>query len=190
MTMTTPAKIGFICGSLREGSINQTLMAALKKRVKTAGAKTTNIDLGTFDLPLYHGDLDTPASRPKNVKKLVSKMKSCDGIIIVTPEYNGCLPPLLKNAIDWSSTVGTAQFTGPVYGIAACSPGPMSGIMCLRQLNYILTRVGAQVVGPHVGTGCADEAFDAKGALTAEPSASLADKMVAQLLTQIKQKSL
>lgn len=181
----TGPKIGFICGSLREGSINQTLMTALKKRVKAAGVKTTDIDLGKFDLPLFHGDLEQPA----NVKKLVAKMKGCDGIIIVTPEYNGCLPPLLKNAIDWTSTTGTAQFENPVYGIAACSPGPMSGIMCLRQLHYILNRVGAHVVPTQVGTGRGSEAFDAKGNLTAQPSSDLADKMIDQLLTRINRKS-
>lgn len=183
--MTTSAKIGFICGSLREGSINQALMKALKKRVKAAGARVTDIDLGKLDLPLFHGDLTQPA----NVKKLVTKMKGCDGIIIVTPEYNGCLPPLLKNAIDWTSTAGKAQFENPVYGLAACSPGPMSGIMCLRQLNYILTRVGAEVVPTQVGTGHASAAFDAKGNLTAQPSSMLADKMINQLLTRCAQKS-
>ena len=184
--MSDAPKIGFICGSLREGSINQKLMKALKKRVKAKGAKTTDIDLGKFELPLYHGELDTPP----NVKKLINKMKGCDGIIIVTPEYNGCLPPLLKNAIDWTSTVSTAQFEGPVYGLAACSPGPLSGIMCLRQLHYILNRVGAQLVPTHVGTGHASAAFDAKGNLKAEPSSSLADKMITQLLTRCAQQSI
>lgn len=183
--MTTPAKIGFICGSLREGSINQKLMKALKKRVKAAGGKVTDIDLGKFDLPMFHGDLEQPA----NVKKLVNKMKSCDGIIIVTPEYNGCLPPVLKNAIDWTSTAGKAQFENPVYGIASCSPGPMSGIMCMRQLHYILNRVGAHVVSTQVGTGHASGAFDAKGNLTGQPSAMLADKMIDQILTRCAQKS-
>lgn len=182
--MTTPT-IGFITGSLRDGSINQTLKTALKKRVKAAGAKVTEVSLATYDLPMFHGDLDMPA----NVKKLAAKMKKCDGIIVVTPEYNGCLPPVLKNAIDWTSTTGTDQFTQPVYGIAACSPGPMSGIMCLRQLHYILNRVGADVVQTHVGVGRASQAFDAKGALTIQPSSDLADKMIGQLLTRIAEKA-
>lgn len=177
-------KIGLICASLREGSINQKLTAALRKRVKASGASVTNIDLGKFDLPLYHGDLKTPA----NVKKLMNKMAGCDGIIIVTPEYNGSLPALLKNALDWTSTIGKRQFENPVYGIASCSPGPMSGIMCMRQLNYILMRVGAEVVPAQVGTGNAASAFDAKGSLIAEPSSTLADKMIGQLLTRARAK--
>lgn len=182
--MSTPT-IGFIVGSLREGSINQRLKNALKKRVKAAGAKPTEISLATYDLPMFHGDLEQPAI----VKKLSDKMKKCDGIIIVTPEYNGCLPPVLKNAIDWTSTTGTDQFTLPVYGIASCSPGPMSGIMCLRQLHYILNRVGAEVVPTHVGVGHAGKAFDGKGALILEPSSGLADKMIGQLMNRIAQKN-
>lgn len=182
--MSTPT-IGFIVGSLREGSINQRLKNALKKRVKAAGAKATEVSLETFDLPMFHGDLDTPA----NAKKLVNKMKKCDGLIVVTPEYNGCLPPVLKNAIDWTSTVSSDQFKMPVYGIAACSPGPMSGIMCLRQLHYILNRVGAEVVQTHVGVGHAGKAFDNKGALIIEPSSGLADKMIDQMMTRIAQKA-
>lgn len=182
--MSTPT-IGFICGSLRDGSINQRLKRTLKARVKAAGGKPTEVSLATYDLPLYHGDLDMPA----NVKKLARKMMSCDGIIIVTPEYNGCLPPLLKNAIDWTSTTQMDMFKDPVFGIAACTPGPMSGIMCLRQLNYILTRIGGEVVPTHVGVGKASEAFDDKGNLIAEPATDLADKMIDQLLMRIAQKA-
>ena len=179
--MTSP-KIGFLCGSLRAGSINKTLEKALMKRFKAAGAKTSVIDLGLYDLPLYHGDLDLPAG----VKKLIRKMKSYDGIIITTPEYNGSLPPVLKNAIDWTSTVELGHIHGPVYAIASCSPGPMSGIMGMRQVQYILTRLGADVIPTQVGCGLAAKAFDANGALIAEPASTLADTMQEAMLARIK----
>ena len=104
-------------------------------RAEQAGAVVRSLDLGQYDLPLFHGDLDLP----EGVSALKADMRACDGIIIVTPEYNGSLPALLKNAIDWVSITGTEQFIEPVYGIAACTPGSMSGIMVLRELNYILT---------------------------------------------------
>lgn len=158
---------------------------ALRKRFKAAGASTSVIDLGKYDFPLYHGDLDLPVT----VKKLVNRLKKLDGIVVVSPEYNGGLPPVLKNAIDWTSTVETDHFTGPVYAIASCTPGPMSGIMCMRQINYILMRVGAEVLPTQVGVGNASKAFDAKGNLIAEPSSGLADKMIASMLKRIAQKS-
>lgn len=180
LTMTAP-KIAFICGSLRTGSINQKLQAAMIKRFKAAGFSCSRVDLGKYDLPLYHGDLDTPA----NAKKLIDRIKKFDGVVVVTPEYNGSLPPLLKNAIDWTSTIGTDHFKQPYYGIAACTPGPMSGIMCMRQLNYILMRVGAHVSPIQVGTGNASKAFDAKGNLTSEPATSLLDKLIVDMQAQI-----
>ena len=181
MSSDTPPVIGFICGSLREGSINKRLEKALVKRFKRAGLKTTSINLGTYDLPLYHGHLDMPAG----VKKLARKIKSCDGVVIVSPEYNGGLPPLLKNAIDWTSTTGKAHFESPYWGIASCTPGPMSGIMCMRQVNYILMRLGAHVSPIQVGVGRAQVAFDSKGELIAEPSASLADNLINDMLNHL-----
>lgn len=179
-TDATPT-IGFICGSLREGSINKQLEKALIKRFKRAGTKTTSINLATYDLPLFHGDLGMPAG----AKKLTRKIQSCDGVVVVSPEYNGGLPPVLKNAIDWTSTLGTSHFNSTYWGIAACTPGPMSGIMCMRQINYILMRVGAHVSPIQVGVGNAAKAFGDKGELIAQPSATLADNLIADMLARV-----
>jgi len=176
--------IGFICGSLRTGSINQKLENALVKRFESAGAQARVIDLSAYDLPLYHGDLETPAA----VHTLVDDLKSLDGVVIVSPEYNGGLPPLLKNAIDWTSTVSKEHFEGPVYGIASCTPGPMSGIMCMRQINYILMRLGAEVMPTQVGAGNASKAFDEEGDLIVQPGSDLADKLRDTMLKRIQQK--
>lgn len=182
--MTSPT-IGFICGSLRAGSINKKLEAALATRVGAAGAATAIIDLSDYDLPLFHGDLEAP----RKLSTLVDRLKSLDGIIIISPEYNGGLPPLLKNMIDWVSTAAKEPFTNPVYGVASCTPGPMSGIMCMRQINYILMRLGAEVLPTQVGTGNASKAFDADGHLTAQPSSDLADKLISSMLGRIAQKA-
>lgn len=181
MSSDSPPVIGFVCGSLRSASINKQLEKALIRRFKRAGFKTTSIDLGRYDLPLFHGDLTPPAG----VKTLARKLKSCDGIIVVSPEYNGGLPPVLKNAIDWISTTGKAHFEAPYWGLASCTPGPMSGIMCMRQINYILMRVGAHVSPIQVGVGNAAQAFDASGELMAEPSASLADALIQDMHAHI-----
>lgn len=178
--MTAP-KIAFICGSLRAGAINARLQAALIKRFERAGADCTVIDLGAYDLPLFHGELDLP----EGVKTLCGDLAAQDGIVVVSPEYNGGLPPVLKNAIDWTSTHDTTHFRKAYWGIASCTPGPMSGIMCMRQINYILMRLGAHVSPVQVGVGVASKAFDEAGELIAEPSASLADKMMADMLERI-----
>jgi len=181
--MSTP-KIAFICASLREGSINRKLEKALIKRFKVAGAKTTSIDLAKYDMPVFHGDLKTPPT----VKKLSNRLKKFDGIVVVSPEYNGCLPSLLKNTIDWTSTVSTDYIKSAVWGLASATPGPMSGIMCMRQMQFIFTRLGGDVLPQQVGCGNASKAFDAKGNLVAQPALSFADNMRDMMLERIAQK--
>ena len=61
----------------------------------------------------------------------------------------------------------------------------MSGIMCMRQINYILMRLGAHVSPVQVGVGKAQAAFDEKGELIAEPSATLADNLIKDMLAHI-----
>lgn len=182
--MSTKPKIAFLCASLRHGSINQQLETALMIKAAALEVDEVKIDLNDYEMPLFHGDLKPP----QTVQALIDRLKNVDAVVIVTPEYNGSLPPLLKNVIDWTSTVETGHFTGPVYGIASCTPGPMSGIMCLRQLHYILNRVGAEVVPTQVGCGKAQAAFDGEGRLIAEPSNSLADKMFGQIIDRVRQK--
>jgi len=179
--MSSSPTIGFICGSLRSGSINKQLEKALIKRFKRAGGKTSSINLAAYDLPLYNGDIKTPPG----VKKLIRKIKSCDGVVVVSPEYNGGITPVLKNAIDWTSTIGTDHFKSPYWGVASCSPGAMSGIMGMRQLNYILMRVGGKVSPIQVGVGNAEQAFNTKGELIAEPSSTLAEGLIADMLTHM-----
>jgi len=181
--MTAP-KIAFICASLREGSINKKLEKALIKRFKESGAKTSSIDLSKYQMPLFHGDLKAPAT----VRKLINRLKKFDGIVVVSPEYNGCLPPLLKNTIDWTSTVSTDYIKNAVWGLASCSPGPMSGIMCMRQMQFIFTRLGGDVLPQQVGCGNASKAFDTKGNLIAHPASTFADNMRDMMLERIAQK--
>jgi len=181
--MTAP-KIAFICASLRTGSMNKTLEKALIKRFKAAGAKTSSVDLGKYEMPLFHSDLKAPPT----VKKLITRLKEFDGIVVVSPEYNGCLPPLLKNTIDWTSTVSTDYIKGAVWGLASATPGPMSGIMCMRQMQFIFTRLGGDVLPQQVGCGNASKAFDNDGNLTAQPSLTFADNMRDMMLERIAQK--
>jgi len=182
--MTAP-KIAFLCGSTRKGSINQQLQRALVKRFKSAGAACDIIDIDTYNLPLYHGDLELP----EGVKTLASDLAAHDGIVVISPEYNGGLTPMLKNAIDWTSTHDTTHFKNGYWGIASCTPGPMSGIMGMRQLNYILMRVGCHVSPFQTGVGNAETAFDEDNNLIAEPSSSLADKMMTDMLDHIARKN-
>src|SRR3954465_14268446 len=122
-------KILIIPGSLRTGSLNARLAAAAAYQFAQAGAEVTRISLGDFPLPIYDGDLQTKSGVPKNAVNLKRMTGVHHGVLIVTPEYNSSLPPLLKNAIDWVSRVqDSGEIRGQVFrdrafAIAAASAG-------------------------------------------------------------------
>ena len=69
------------------------------------GAEVTRISLGDYPLPIMDEDLEKEKGIPENAVKLGRLIAAHDGLLIATPEYNGSLPPLLKNSIDWVSRV-------------------------------------------------------------------------------------
>ena len=69
--------------------------------------------------------------------------------------------------------------------LARVSPGPMSGIMAMRQLNFILNRLGARTVPVHLGIGNAKTAFDDEGQLKSEMDVALVEKLCARLMAGV-----
>jgi len=180
--------IGIFSGSTRAASMNRKLVTAMAHVFTDAGAKVRVIDLNDYDMPIYNGDYEEAEGVPETAKKLIADLSACDGVFIATPEYNGCMPPLLKNTIDWTTRVELGQFSGPVYGIGSATPGPLSGIMALRQLHFILNRLGAQVVPTQLGVGRYGAAFNEDGHLADAGTLSRAEKLVGQMLSAISHK--
>ena len=95
-------KIVGLCGSCGK-ILNRKL---LNEAVRLYGAcDYTELSL---DLPLYDGDLEQDG-RPESVETLAAKVKSADGVIIVSPEYNKGLSGVLKNALDWITFLGCLE---------------------------------------------------------------------------------
>src|SRR2546423_13866730 len=102
-------KILVIPGSLRTGSHNARLAAAAGYEFAQAGVDVTRISLGDFPLPIYDGDLQSKSGVPKHAINLKRMIGAHHGVLIVTPEYNSSVPPLVKNAIDWVQRVQDAD---------------------------------------------------------------------------------
>lgn len=187
-TKTKPVRIALFSGSIREDSINQKLVNAVAHILKDLGAKPVKISLRDYEMPIFNEDFEKAEGVPKTAKNLVRRLKSMDGVFIATPEYNGGLPALLKNTIDWTTRIGLEQFSAPVYGIGAATPGAMSGIMAARDLHFLLTRLGSHVVATQACTGFAGKAFGKKDRLIADNSLRRATMMAQQMLTVIEQR--
>lgn len=88
-------------GSLRAASYNRQLAEAAVKLAPN-GFKVELYE-GLADVPFYNEDLDQPDTVPPSADALRTAVRSADALLLVTPEYNGTIPPALKNAIDWVS---------------------------------------------------------------------------------------
>ena len=88
-----------ISGSLRKASTNTGLLRA-GQEVAPAGMEISIFDIA--DLPFYNGDIEAEGD-PAPVAALKAAIRSADGVILATPEYNWGTSGALKNAVDWAS---------------------------------------------------------------------------------------
>lgn len=176
------AKILVLSGSIRANSLNTRLAGTVTKELSLLDCAVTRISLEDYPLPIFNADLENEQGIPENAEKLAVLFDSHDGYFLVSPEYNGSLPPLLKNTIDWISRVSTVNgkpvspFKGKIAALGACSPGAMGGISVLYHLRDILFRLGSLVISEQAAVGNGGSAFDDMDRITNERSAEfLAD---------------
>lgn len=154
-----------LTGSARQGSFTRQVGAALVAQDGDAALAPR-----LTELPFFDQDLE--ANVPAVVSELRQQVQAADLVVVITPEYNGTIPGLLGNAIDWLSrpyAAGVLQGK-PVLALAA-SPGAVGGARALVSLRTVLANAGAQLVGPgdvipevdrRLAGGQADDVLDAQ----------------------------
>lgn len=138
-------KLLLLAGSAREDSLNQKLQRQLADFAEQQGFTVNLYPAAALEAPLYHGDLEAEKGLPEATKQLVNAIQNADKVVIVSPEYNASVPPLLKNAIDWSSRDKQGVWAGKLVLLAAASPGGLGGIRGLNHLRDVLGNVQAWV---------------------------------------------
>lgn len=164
-------KILIFSGSTRDNSFNSMLAKEAGNVAATMGARVTLIDLRDFPLPLYEDDIEKKNGLPPNAKRFRQLLMDNDAVIIATPEYNGSVPGLLKNLIDWASRSDDAKysrtaFLNKKFALMSASPGGGGGVRALIHLRAILASLGADVLSYQLSVSCAQDAFNEQGQLT------------------------
>jgi NADPH-dependent FMN reductase len=125
-TQTVAARrIVGLAGSLRAGSVNRRLLAAVAYQLPAD--VTLEVWDGLEGVPPFNEDLERGPA-PVAVAELRSVIKHADGVLIATPEYNGSIPGQLKNALDWASRPrGAAVLQGKPAATLSASPSRRGG---------------------------------------------------------------
>ena len=178
----TPRLLAF-AGSVRRDSFNARLARFAAGEARAAGAQAVVLDLAEFDLPLYNGDLEADEGLPAGAARLKELFLAHDGFLVASPEYNGSISPLLKNAIDWVSRPVAGQpplvwYAGKVAGLMAASPGALGGLRGLAHVRQILSGIGVIVAPSQHAVAQAGNAFDSDGTLAEEPHGAAVRRVV------------
>ena len=114
-----------LVGSLRADSLNRKIAETLQALAPEG--VTVGIAEGLAELPFYNEDLDGD-SVPVAAAALRAQVAGADRVLAVTPEYNGTMPAVLNNAIDWlSRPYGTGAIKGKPFGVVGATPTPYGG---------------------------------------------------------------
>ena len=132
-----------LVGSLRKESVNRQL-AELAAEVAPDGVAIARFDrLG--ELPFYNEDIDNE-SAPEPVVALREAAAGADAALVVTPEYNGSIPGVLKNAIDWlSRPYGAGALKDKPLAVVGAALGQYGGVWAHDE-----TRKSFGIAGPRV----------------------------------------
>lgn len=173
------AKLLGISGSLRNGSYNTALLKAAARLVPEG----SSLEIATLHgIPLYNADDEADGGIPAEVEALKERIAESDGLVIATPEYNGSMPGVLKNAIDWLSR--PPKDINRVFGrrpvaLMGASPGAKGTILSQTAWLQVWRTLGMRPwFETSLYVGGAGKVFDEKGELTDDDTRERLSKLL------------
>jgi chromate reductase, NAD(P)H dehydrogenase (quinone) len=149
-----------LSGSLRRDSHNTRLLQG------TAALLPEGVALELFDglaeIPPYSEDEESQT--PVAVAALKAAIARADAVLVATPEYNGSIPGVLKNALDWVSRPrAETPLAGKPAAVVGASTGLFGAVWAQAETRKVLGTIGARVVDRELPIGQADEALGEDG---------------------------
>jgi chromate reductase len=133
MTAKRP-RILALAGGISKDSINRKLLVFFKD---AAGRALEFDEFEIKSLPFFSQDIEE--NPPAVAADFKERIKACDGVLIITPEYNRSFPGVLKNALDWGSRpYGRNLWAGKPAGLIGTSPGAIGAFGAQNQLRQVM----------------------------------------------------
>lgn len=153
-------KIAIISSSIRVGRNSNRVALYFKKYFEENKLATGEIiDLNEYQFPVFNERLKYQTNPSAETIEFAEKIKSADGVLIVTPEYNGGYPAALKNVVD---LLYDEWHRKPV-AISTVSAGPFGGTQVITSLQFSLWKIRAWTVPAMFPVPNVQHAFDEQG---------------------------
>jgi chromate reductase, NAD(P)H dehydrogenase (quinone) len=172
-----------ISGSLRRASHNTSLLRA------AAAVLPPDVELHVYgelhEVPPYDADLDIEPANPA-VASLRGAIAGADGVLVATPEFNGSIPGVLKNALDWASRPFPQNaFQGKPVAVIGASTGLFGAVWAQAETRKVLGVIGADVIDRELPVGQAENAFAADGGLLDPAQQAALTELLEVLATRV-----
>ncbi len=152
--------IAIISSSIRRGRKSHRVALYFESYLRENNlAKTEIIDLKEYGFPVFDERLNRQDDPMPEVLLFADKIRSADGVIIVTPEYNGGYPASLKNVIDLLYD----EWKRKPVAISTVSDGSFGGTQVITSLQFSLWKIGAVTVPAMFPVPMVADAFDEQG---------------------------
>jgi NAD(P)H-dependent FMN reductase len=165
--------IPVILGTARQGRQTENVARfVLEQTKKRADVETELIDVRELSMKL-----DDAGEQMKD-RKFSAAIERCDGLIIVTPEYNHGYPGLLKHALD----MNLKEYIHKAVGICGVSAGPFGGARVIEALLPVMRELGLVTIFWDVNFGNVQTIFDEQGNLLDRNYVRRVDKFLNELI--------
>ncbi|MDP4290913.1 MAG: NADPH-dependent FMN reductase [Bacteroidota bacterium] len=152
--------IAIISASVREGRQSHRVALYFRKLIEENNLATAEIvDLKEFNFPLFDERLSRQPHPTVKAILFAEKIQQADGVIIITPEYNGGYPSSLKNVIDLLYN----EWHHKPVAISTSSGGPFGGAQVITSLQFSLWKMKAWTVPAMFPVPNVQDAFDEQG---------------------------
>jgi len=155
--------ISIISSSVRTGRHSHRVALYFKNYLETNNLTTVEIlDLNSYQFPVFDERLKYQPNPSAAVLEFADKIRKSDGVIIVTPEYNGGYPAALKNVVDLLYD----EWHRKPIAISTVSDGSFGGTQVITSLQFSLWKIRAWTVPAMFPVPKVNDAFDEQGVPT------------------------
>jgi len=127
--------------------MNLELAQKFVEQAKSQSLQTELIELEKMDWPMYSSSREQNGIKPKEIDLVITQLKQADNWLIVSPEYNGSIPPSLTNMVAWISRHDEnfrEYFTGKTVALATHSGGTGQNVIAAMKTQF--TYLGSNVI--------------------------------------------
>ena len=171
--MERPLFIPVILGTARQGRESEHVARFVFEQTKKRAAVETEL-IDVRNLPMRLDDAGEQMKDPA----FSATIERCDGLIIVTPEYNHSFPGLLKHALD----MNLKEYIHKAVGICGVSAGLMGGARVIESLLPVMRELGLVTIFEDVNFGKVGSLFDERGNLLDENYVRRVDMFLNELI--------